>query len=219
MDDNNKKPWEKSFDSDQKVNVSENDDANPTLSRMQIRKQKGNFKLILAILISIVALIAIFSLAFGISNQNSIKDTTKTTTTKSKNSTNEKKNNNKQEQKKDNTADDKTKEGNKDSQADNNGQTQTNNSQTDNNQTVSTPATSNVSTSTGTTTQTANTQSNANSQTNATQTTTPQYVTVNSNEGFYKIASNAGITIQQLQNLNGLNANSVINPGQRLRVK
>ncbi|MBW1605547.1 SAG1386/EF1546 family surface-associated protein [Lactobacillus sp. Sy-1] len=45
------------------------------------------------------------------------------------------------------------------------------------------------------------------------------YVTVQAGQGLYRVATNAGISEQQLLQLNGLTSASQIHPGQKLRVK
>lgn len=173
MDKNeDKKPWDDTFSDDR------NQDGN--LSRVELRKQKGNFKLILAVLISIVALIAIFSLAFGMSKQSSIQQSQPSTQKKVKKVTKPKQKTEKQKH-------DKAKKS----------------ATKDDNQQTSDSSTS----------QTSSEDTKPSSDDDA------KYTTVNQSEGIYRVAKNAGISVSQLQALNGLNDNSVITPGQRLRIK
>ncbi|WP_395389443.1 SAG1386/EF1546 family surface-associated protein [Fructilactobacillus frigidiflavus] len=175
MDKNeDKKPWDDTFSDDR------NQDGN--LSRVELRKQKGNFKLILAVLISIVALIAIFSLAFGMSKQSSIQQSQPSTQKKAKKVTKPKHNHKTDKQKHNESKVSATKDDNQ--------------------------QTSDLSTS-----QTSSEDLNQSSTDDA------KYTTVNQSEGIYRVAKNAGISVSQLQALNGLNDNSVITPGQRLRIK
>ena len=47
-----------------------------------------------------------------------------------------------------------------------------------------------------------------------------QYVTVQAGQGLYRVATNNGLTVNELLNLNpGLTANSTLTPGQQIRVK
>lgn len=46
-----------------------------------------------------------------------------------------------------------------------------------------------------------------------------KYVTVQRNGSIYRIAAQNGITVNQLMQLNGLNLNSHLSPGQQLRVR
>ncbi|NDR76968.1 LysM peptidoglycan-binding domain-containing protein [Fructilactobacillus sanfranciscensis] len=181
MDKNgNKKPWENSFSDD-------NAQEEGYLSRIALRKQKENFKLILSVLVSIVALTAIFSLVFGMSKQNDVQQYQSISKKKTKKVTKPQKNN---ESKHD---------------------TEQNTSQNTSQNTNETQTTSNDQESSGE--QNPNDTNHDTSQDNA------EYVTVNQSEGIYRLATNAGISVSQLQALNGLNKNSVITPGQKLRIK
>ncbi|WP_429970872.1 LysM peptidoglycan-binding domain-containing protein [Fructilactobacillus sp. Tb1] len=209
MDKNeDKKPWDDSFSDDR--------DEQGNLSRVKLRKQKGNFKLILAVLISIVALIAIFSLAFGMSKQSSIQQTTSSKkVTKKADKTKPKKDKKKtdsesvKKSKKDSSS---TAESSDDTtQASQPSQTTTSQSSSDDNSSQNNASQSNQNTSTNTT---ASSNSSNNSSNDAS-----KYITVNQSEGIYRVATNAGISVSQLQSLNGLNDNSVIKPGQTLRIK
>ncbi|KRK69737.1 LysM peptidoglycan-binding domain-containing protein [Lentilactobacillus buchneri] len=46
-----------------------------------------------------------------------------------------------------------------------------------------------------------------------------QYATVKAGQGMFRVAYNNGLTTEQLMRMNGLNANSKLYPGQRLRVR
>ena len=186
MDKNgNKKPWENSFSDD---NAQEEGD----LSRIALRKQKGNFKLILAVLVSIVALTAIFSLVFGMSKQNDVQQYQSISKKKTKKVTKPKKKVTKPQK-------------NNESKHD----TEQNTSQNTN----ETQTTSNDQESSGEQNPNDTNHDTSQDKDNA------EYVTVNQSEGIYRLATNAGISVSQLQALNGLNKNSVITPGQKLRIK
>lgn len=186
MDKNeDKKPWDDSF--------SDNRNQDGNLSRIELRKQKGNFKLILAVLISIVALIAIFSLAFGMSKQSSIQNGQPSTKKTTKKTTKPKKTAAKHQS--DTTKKSKT--------------TSDDNSQTADSSTSKTDDSN----------QTASSDDAKQSSTTKSSSDDAEYTTVNQSEGIYRVAKNAGISVSQLQALNGLNDNSVIAPGQKLRIK
>lgn len=200
MDKNgDKKPWDDSFTDDR------NQEGN--LSRMAKRKQKGNFKLILAVLISIIALIAIFSLAFGMSKQDSVQQSQATTTKNTKKTTKPKKKTDNKKKKSNNSNSKKTSEKqtgpiNNQSVVSEN-QVDPNSQVTDPNQQANNTATVNP----------------TNQDSVAKNTDDPQYTTVGQSEGLYRVATNAGISVSQLQALNGLDSTSVIAPGQKLRIK
>ncbi|CAJ2231724.1 LysM domain-containing protein [Fructilactobacillus sanfranciscensis] len=190
MDKNgNKKPWENSFSDD---NAQEEGD----LSRIALRKQKENFKLILAVLVSIVALTAIFSLVFGMSKQNDVQQYQSISKKKTKKVTKPKKKVTKPQK-------------NNESKHD----TEQNTSQNTSQNTNETQTTSNDQESSGEQNPNNTNHDTSQDKDNA------EYVTVNQSEGIYRLATNAGISVSQLQALNGLNENSVITPGQKLRIK
>lgn len=199
-----KKPWDDSFSNDR------NQEGN--LSRVELRRQKGNFKLILAVLISIIALIAIFSLAFGMSKQSSVdqshtdaKKTTKKIAKPKKKTEKAKSHKN------------STKQTMSASDSSNTKQTNPSNSATSG--INSTPVNSNEASTTANTNETSNTVNSNESSTIKDSSADAQYITVTQSEGIYRVAKNAGITVSQLQALNGLNDNSVVSPGQKLRIK
>ena len=190
MDKNgNKKPWENSFSDD---NAQEEGD----LSRIALRKQKENFKLILSVLVSIVALTAIFSLVFGMSKQNDVQQYQSISKKKTKKVTKPKKKVTKPQK-------------NNESKHD----TEQNTSQNTSQNTNETQTTSNDQESSGEQNPNDTNHDTSQDKDNA------EYVTVNQSEGIYRLATNAGISVSQLQALNGLNKNSVITPGQKLRIK
>lgn len=49
--------------------------------------------------------------------------------------------------------------------------------------------------------------------------TEAEYTTVIAGEGFQQVAARNGITVEQLEQLNGMSSTETINPGQTLRVK
>ncbi|MCT0223112.1 LysM domain-containing protein, partial [Lactiplantibacillus plantarum] len=46
-----------------------------------------------------------------------------------------------------------------------------------------------------------------------------KYVTVEAGQGVYRVATNAGISVDKLLELNGLSSDATISAGQRLRVR
>ena len=194
MDKNgNKKPWENSFSDD-------NAQEEGYLSRIALRKQKENFKLILSVLVSIVALTAIFSLVFGMSKQNDVQQYQSISKKKTKKVTKPKKKVTKPQK-------------NNESKHDTEQNTSQNTSQNASQNTNETQTTSNDQESSGEQNPNDTNHDTSQDKDNA------EYVTVNQSEGIYRLATNAGISVSQLQALNGLNKNSVITPGQKLRIK
>lgn len=61
--------------------------------------------------------------------------------------------------------------------------------------------------------------SSANNNTGSRQSSSTRTVTVQQGQGIYRVAANNGMTVSELEQMNGLSAGSEIHPGQQLRVR
>ncbi|USS92750.1 LysM peptidoglycan-binding domain-containing protein [Fructilactobacillus ixorae] len=211
-------PWDQSFDG-KPSQTSTNQKAMPASSRMARRKKQGNIKVIVTILASVVVLIALFALAFGMSKQGDLNSSAKPATEKQtkpakhkqaakKQSKPAKKSATKQT---DSTADQADQTG--DPTSSNANAAEADNQTAQNNQPAA-ATTANSSEPANSATTTTSQQSQANNQA-----APKDYVVVQQHEGIYRVAKNAGISMQELERLNGLTSQSVIVPGQKLRIR
>ncbi|USS85375.1 LysM peptidoglycan-binding domain-containing protein [Fructilactobacillus myrtifloralis] len=213
-------PWDQSFDG-KPSQTSTNQKATPASSRMARRKRQGNIKVIVTILASVVVLIALFALAFGMSKQGDLNSSAKPATAKQTKPAKHKKAAKKQSKpakksatkQTDSTADQADQTGDTTASSANAAQSD---DQTAQNKQPAAATTANGSEPAKATTATATTSQ----QSQATNQAAPKdYVVVQQHEGIYRVAKNAGISMQELERLNGLTSQSVIVPGQKLRIR
>lgn len=62
-------------------------------------------------------------------------------------------------------------------------------------------------------------QSSSSSSASSSSSSSATYVTVESGQGIYRVATNNGLTVSELAKLNGISTSTKLYPGQKLRVK
>ncbi|GLB46891.1 peptidoglycan-binding protein [Philodulcilactobacillus myokoensis] len=196
------KPWDQTF------NSARNHDGH--LSRVKLNRENHHNNLITVILVSIIIVIALVSLFFGIAKN--ISNSRGSSVAQSHPSSVSSKADLKKHRNDENDAKNISKKSSSNSK-----------------KTVkhySTNVSENANSASDTSVKTSNTShnsndssSNDNSNKQNSSSTNGEYATVGSGQGIYRVAENAGISMQQLMQLNHLSSTSSIHPGERLRVK
>ncbi len=199
-------PWDQSFADDR--------DDQGNLSRTRIRRQNHGNTMVTVILVAIIIVIAVASLVYGLARQSAVNKPENQSTeqvadgsssSSSKHAKSSTSSHKKSSSKK--TASSKTASSKK--------------STTSTTTASSAKTTSSYSATSSATTKPNKTSSSATTTSSSTSTTTgsKKYATVESGQGVYRVATNAGISVQELLQLNGLSSASSLHPGQKLRVK
>ncbi|MHA8137924.1 LysM peptidoglycan-binding domain-containing protein [Lactobacillaceae bacterium Scapto_B20] len=192
---NGNEPWNQTF------NDAKDDDGN--LSRTKLRKQNKSNSLISIILISAIILIAAIALLFGVmksTGDGSSGDNASDTGTKVQSVSTSK----------DTKATNKNKS-DKDKQK--------TSSRATSKQKASSVAESKQASAKSESKASESSHSSSSSSSSSSTSTSGDYVTVEAGQGIFRVAKNAGISEQELMQLNGLTSDSQLHPGQRLRVK
>ncbi|MEE8823801.1 autolysin [Lentilactobacillus sunkii] len=202
-------PWNQTF--------SEDRDENGNLSRVKLRKQSHNHHLITVILAALIILVAVVALVWGLVRQSAMSNDSKSAESSSVRvvrQDNAKKKSSSASKAKEKPA--KAKSAVKHSTKKPTVQPkQTSQAQS---AVKSSTASSSTSAQTNTTSQSGQTTGSTSNKTQQS-TSGHKYATVEAGQGMFRVAYNNGLTTAQLMQMNGLNANSKLYPGQRLRVK
>ncbi len=206
-------PWNQTFEEDR--------DEHGNLSRVKLRKQSQSHNLITIILVTLIIVVALVALVYGLTKQSaSGKGATNQSAVTVSSQKNVKKKSSSVSSAVKKAATVKKKA------------TKASSSPVEKTSTAK-PVSSRASSATartGTSQQTsvskpakAIPKSSSNSQVNTTNPTTTvnghKYATVQPGQGIYRVAVNNGLTMAQLMRLNGLSSTSQIHPNERLRVK
>ncbi|MHA8263013.1 LysM peptidoglycan-binding domain-containing protein [Lactobacillaceae bacterium Melli_B3] len=200
---NGNEPWNQTF------NDAKDDEGN--LSRTKLRKQNKSNSLISIILISAIILIAAIALLFGVmksTGDGSGGDNASDTATKVQSVSTSK--------------DAKSTDKHKDSaKAKHKTDSQSNKADKSSSEAASKQAASSAAESKAASAKSESKakESSSSSKSDSSSSNGGDYVTVEAGQGIFRVAKNAGISEQELMQLNGLTSASQIHPGQRLRVK
>lgn len=211
-------PWNQTFSGDR--------DEHGNLSRVKLRQQSHSHNMVTIILVTLIIVIALVSLVYGIAKQSAVgkSDHDQSTVTVSQQDNSKKKSSAAKSSVTKTSADKKratsqptrTKSATRKSVTPAKSAATTRQPARSSSPTVSSTRSSAASPAT-------NTSSQSTQQPNTTnQTSTAnghEYATVQSGQGMYRVAVNNGLSTQELMRMNGLSSASQIHPGQKLRVK
>ncbi|MHA8111157.1 LysM peptidoglycan-binding domain-containing protein [Lactobacillaceae bacterium Melli_B4] len=203
---NGNEPWNQTF------NDAKDDEGN--LSRTKLRKQNKSNSLISIILISAIILIAAIALLFGVmksTGDGSGGDNASDTATKVQSVSTSKDAKSTDKHKDSAKAKHKT-----DSQSNKADKADKSSSEAASKQAASSAAESKAASAKS---ESKAKESSSSSKSDSSSSNGGDYVTVEAGQGIFRVAKNAGISEQELMQLNGLTSASQIHPGQRLRVK
>ncbi|MFD1125887.1 LysM peptidoglycan-binding domain-containing protein [Lentilactobacillus raoultii] len=210
-------PWNQTF--------SEDRDEQGHLSRVKLRQQSHNHNMITVILVSLIIIVALVSLIYGIAKQSAAgnRSTNHHPIVAMPQQAHSKKKSSKSTSIDHKAAQTALKSSAKAKAAGNSTKvasaSSTTNRSSTNQATSSTGRTSNA----ASVTRKSNSTSSALKPNTNNPTTTAsngyRYATVQAGQGIYRVAVNNGLTMSQLMQMNGLSTASQIHPGERLRVK
>lgn len=213
VQNNEKKPWENQFDNDL--------DQTGNVSRVATKsKQKGNTLFALLLILGLLLLVAIPIIGHMI-NEKSNNNAEKISITESrKNSLNNEKEASKSDSlsKKQASEEQAEKEASEKSASESAKQASEEAAKKASEEAAAAASSSVVQSSSSSSVQ-ASSSSTPATNANQTESGSASYYTVKAGEGLYRAAVNSGISLQRLLELNGLNENSTVTPGTRLRIK